>query len=144
MTDRINTPAPPPPAPTAAEGQPSLTSLVSGIVSDLQTLIRQEVQLARTEVKQEWDKAKAAAGAMAVGAGLLLVGGFLLCFFVVYLINYAGVPLWGSFLIVGGVFALLGLLLLGLGYARASRVNVVPPQTAQSLQENVQWLKNQT
>jgi hypothetical protein len=146
MTDRINTPATPPAAPGAAgETQPSLTSHVSGIVGDLQTLIRQEVQLARTEVKQEWGKAKAAAGAMAVGAALSVVGGFLLCFFLVYLLHEPlGLPLWGSFLIVGGVLALFGLLLLGMGYAKASRVNVVPPQTAQTMKENVRWLKNQT
>ncbi len=136
MADRI-------PATAGPETQPSMTGLVSGIVSDLQQLIRQEVQLARTEVKQEWDKAKSAASAMAIGAALLLLGVFILCFFLVYLINLAGVPLWGSFGIVGGGLTILGLLLLGMGYARASRVHVVPPQTAETLRENVQWIQNQ-
>jgi hypothetical protein len=123
---------------------PSLTNLVGGIVEDVQRLIRQEVQLARTEVKQEWDKAKTAAGSMAAGVGLLAVGGLLLCFMLVYLINYSfpSVPLWGCFGIVGGLFVLFGVLLVGVGYARASQVNVIPPQTAQTLKENVQWIRN--
>jgi len=125
---------------------PSLTSLVSGIFGDVQQLVRQEITLARSEMKQEWNKAKTAAGALAVGVGLLALGGLLLCFMLVHLINYyaPGVPLWGCYGIVGGAFALIGLLLTGLGYAQASRVNVIPPQTAQTLKENVQWIRNQT
>jgi len=124
--------------------QPSLTSLVSGIVTDVQQLVRQEIQLARTEVKQEWEKAKTAAGALMAGMVLLAVGGVLLCFMLVYLIHYFDVPLWGCFGIVGGVLALIGAVLVGVGYSQASNVHVVPPQTAQTLKENVQWIKNQT
>jgi hypothetical protein len=126
------------------ENNPSLTSLVSGIVGDVQQLIRHEIQLARTEVRQEWDKTKTAAGSMAVGAGLLTVGGLLLCYFLVYLIHYFGVPLWACFLIVGGVLSFAGLLLVAAGYHKAGQVHVVPPQTAETLKENVQWMHNQT
>jgi hypothetical protein len=127
-----------------SEAQPSLTSLVSGIVTDLQRLLRQEMKLARTEVRQEWDKAKTAAGAMVGGVALLAVGGLLLCFMFAYLIHDFGVPLWGCFGIVGGVLLLAGVILAGTGYARARSVHVVPPQTAQTLKENVQWIQNQT
>jgi hypothetical protein len=126
------------------EASPSLTSLVSGIVADLQRLLRQEMELSRTEVRQEWDKAKTAAGALAAGAALLAIGGLLLCFMFVYLINYFGVPLWGCYGIVAGVLLLAGVVLAGTGYARAKSVHVVPPQTAQTLKENVQWIQNQT
>jgi hypothetical protein len=124
--------------------QPSVTALVSGIVQDMQQLVHQEIQLARTEVKQEWEKAKTAAGALAAGLALLGVGGVLLCFLIVHLLHYFGVPLWGGFGIVGGVLALAGAVLAAVGYSQANSVNVVPPQTAQTLKENVQWIKNQT
>jgi hypothetical protein len=139
MADRISGATTP-----AEETNPSMTSLVSGIVTDLQRLLRQEMELARTEVRHEWDKAKTAAGALAVGAGLLAVGGLLLCFMFVHLIHYFGLPLWGCFGIVGGVLLLAGVVLEGTGYARAKSVHVVPPQTAQTLKENVQWIQNQT
>jgi uncharacterized membrane protein YqjE len=139
MADRI---------PTAtdetAHANPSVTSLVSGIVTDVQRLVHQELQLARTELRQELDKAKTAAGALAAGAVLLGIGLLLLCFMFVYLINYFGVPLWGCLGIVGGVLLLAGVVLAGTGYARAKSVHVVPPQTAQTLKENVQWIQNQT
>jgi hypothetical protein len=133
-----------PPQAEAPAGQPSLTSLVSGIVGDVQQLVRQEINLARTEVKQEWEKAKTAAGALAAGAVLLAMGGVLLCFLIVHLIASFGVPLWASFGIVGGVLVLCGAVLVGLGYSRASHVSVIPPQTAQTLKENVQWIRSQT
>jgi protein-S-isoprenylcysteine O-methyltransferase Ste14 len=128
-----------------ADTSPSMTSLLGGIVSDIQTLIRQEVALAKTEMLREWDKAKTAAGAMAVGAAVLALGGLFLCLTVVALFHEVlGLPWWASFLIVGGVFAGLGAVLFYTGRNKAAQVNVVPPQTAETMKENVQWIRNQT
>jgi uncharacterized membrane protein YqjE len=134
MADRLST-----------ESGPSLTALVSGIVGDLQKLVRQEIQLARTEVKQEWEKTKSAAGAMAVGAVLLSLGGVILCFGLVYLLWWlTDLPRWACFGIVGLALVSLGGILLVAGRARASQVQVIPPQTAETMKENVQWIQNQT
>ena len=128
-----------------ADTSPSVASLLGGIASDLQTLVRQEVSLAKAEILREWDKAKAAAGAMAVGAAVLALGGLFLCLTVVALLHeVAGLPWWASFLIVGGVFAVLGAVLFFTGRNKAAQVNVVPPQTAETMRENVQWIRNQT
>jgi protein-S-isoprenylcysteine O-methyltransferase Ste14 len=128
-----------------ADTSPSMSSLLGGIVGDLQTLIRQEVALARTEIQREWDKAKAAAGAMAVGAAVLALGGLFLCAAVVAVLHEAaGLPWWASFLIVGGVFAGLGAVLFYFGRNKAAQVHVVPQQTAETMRENVQWIRNQT
>jgi uncharacterized membrane protein YqjE len=125
---------------------PSLTSLVTGIVADMQKLVRQEIQLARTEVKQEWEKTKTAAGAMAAGVGLLSLGVVLLCFMLVYLLHQyvEALPLWACYAIVGGGLAVLGVLLLVIGRAKASQVHMIPQQTAETMKENVQWIQNQT
>ena len=124
---------------------PSVASLLGGIVSDLQTLIRQEVTLAKTEAVREWDKAKTAAGALAWGVATLAVGGLLLLLTVVSVLHeVAGLPWWASFLIVGGVLTSLGLVLYYTGRNKAAQVHVVPPQTAETLKENVQWISNQT
>jgi Flp pilus assembly protein TadB len=136
MADRI----------TTADSPTSITQLVGEIVSDLQTLIRQEVQLAKTEFRQEWDKTKTAAGSMAAGATLLGVAGFLFCFALVYLLAALapGLPLWACFGIVAVALGLIGGILVAAGRSKASEINVVPPQTAATIRENVQWLKNQT
>ena len=134
MADRITT-----------ESPPSMASLLTGIANDLQTLVRQEIALAKTEMLREWDKAKTAAGSMAAGAAVLAVGGLLLCIAVVCVLHeVAGLPWWASFLIVGGVLAVLGLVLFYTGRNKAAQVNVIPPQTAETMRENVQWIRNQT
>ena len=127
------------------ETTPSMASLLGGIVSDIQTLIRQEMALAKSEMVREWDKAKTAAGSMAAGAGVLALGGFFLCVTIVcVLTEVAGLPWWASFLIVGGVLTAVGAVLFFVGRSRAAEVHVVPPQTAETMKENVQWIRNQT
>lgn len=127
------------------ESPPSMTALVGGIVSDAQQLIRQEMLLARREVQQELDKAKTAAVSFGAAVAVLTLGAILLCFMFVYVLHEAaGLPLWGSFAIVGAAFALLGGLLLAVARKQASDLSLVPRQTVETMRENVQWLKNQT
>ena len=135
MADRINT----------ADSPTSVTQLVSGIVTDLQTLMRQELLLAKTEIRQEWEKTKTAAGAMAAGASLLTVAGLLICFALVHLLAYLapGLPLWACFGIIGVALGLIGGILVGAGRAKASDISIMP-QTAETMKENAQWLKTQT
>ena len=128
-----------------SESSPSMASLLGGIASDLQTLVRQEIALAKTEMLAEWDKAKTAAGSMAAGVVILALGVFFLCVTVVcVLAEVARLPWWASFLIVGGVLAVLGAVLTWAGRNKAAHVHVIPPQTAQTMRENVQWIRNQT
>jgi hypothetical protein len=124
---------------------PGVASLLGGIVGDLQMLMRQEIALAKAEVMREWEKAKAAASEMAAGAALLGAGILLLGLAVVSLLHETdALPWWASFLIVGSVVTVLGAVVYALGRNKAARVNVIPPQTAQTLRENVQWIRNQT
>jgi len=132
-------------------GLTSMSALVGGIISDAQQLVRQEVALARREIQQEIQKAKAAALSLAAGACVLVFGVMLLCFMLVYLLFWLtnatqppGFPLWGCFGIVGAALVILGGLLLLTARNKASQIHLVPPQTAQTLRENVQWIKNQT
>jgi riboflavin synthase alpha subunit len=127
------------------EAPPSVTSLVSGIVQDAQQLIRQEMLLARREVQQEVDKAKAAAAALGAAVAVLTLGGVLLGFMLVYVLHEAaGLPLWGSYAIVGAGFVIVGGILLAVAKNQVRDINLVPRQTVETMRENVQWLKNQT
>jgi len=124
---------------------PSMTALMSGILSDAQVLMRQEMELAKVEIKQELTKARDAAISFATGAGSLVWATVLLTLGLVHFINWVtdgAVPVWGCFAIVGGIMLATGVTLLFIGKSRAESINLVPPQTAETLQENVQWLKN--
>jgi Putative Actinobacterial Holin-X, holin superfamily III len=124
------------------EGPPNMAALVGGIINDAQQLIRQEITLARSELRHEWDKTKAAALNLATGGVIAFVGVFLLLFGLVHLLHWASgavdpaaVPLWGWFLIVGGVLGFVGGALLFRGIQKAGEIQVPPPQTTDSLKE---------
>jgi hypothetical protein len=133
------------------DGPSSVSALVGGIISDAQQLIRHEAALARREVKEEINKAKVAALSFAAGAAVVFFGVMLLCFMLVYLLWWLtnglqppGFPLWAWFGILGIVLVGAGGGLLLAARHKVSKINLVPPQTAQTLRENVQWIRNQT
>jgi len=125
--------------------EPSLASLVSGIVNDAQALIQQEMALARRELADELNKAKQATLSLGVGVAIAGLGGVLLALMVVYILHEeVQMKLWLSYLIVGGVLAIAGATLLLFARAKASEISLVPKQTVETLRENVQWIKDQT
>jgi hypothetical protein len=127
------------------ETEPSVTSLLSGIVDDAQKLIQQEIALARREFADELNKTKEATASFGIGAGLAAVGAILLSFMFVYLLHEeAHLRLWLSYLIVGAILAIGGIAFLLIAKAKASEISLVPRQTIETLRENVQWIKNET
>jgi hypothetical protein len=122
-----------------------MASLVGGIITDATRLVRQEIALGRREMQTEFEKAKVASISLAAGAGLAMFGAIFLGLCIVFVLDeVGGLPIWASFLIVGGVVAIAGAILLYVGIHQVSKISLVPPQTAETLQENVQWLQNQT
>jgi len=119
---------------TVRNADASMSSLVGGIIDDARHLLKQEVQLAKSEFQQELVKTKQ--GAVMIGAGLAMasVGALLLCFMLTYLLNYLvpAIPLWGCF--GGGILLLSGVNQLG-------DVSLVPRRTVHELKETVTWSK---
>jgi hypothetical protein len=126
--------------------EPSMASLVGGIVHDAQTLIQQEMALAKREVTDELHKARDAAIALGIGIGIAAVGGLLLGFMLVHLLQWASserLALWGCYGVVGAVLMIVGGGLFFLGKKRAGAVHLMPEQTMATMKDNVAWIKNQ-
>ena len=126
--------------------EPSMASLMGGIVHDAQTLIKQEMALAKREVTDELHKARDAAIALGIGIGLTAVGGLLLSLMLVYLLQWASserLTLWACYGIVGAALMVVGGGLLFLGKRRAGAVHLMPEQTMATMKDNVEWIKNQ-
>jgi len=124
-----------------ADGE-GVASLLSGLLSDLQQLVRGEVKLARAEIQEDLGKAGRAVG-MIAGAALVGVTGFIfLMLGVTYLLNKK-VEMWIAALIVGAVLAVLALVLGLSGRRQLSAASLKPTQTAESLKEDKEWAKQQ-
>jgi hypothetical protein len=124
--------------------EPSVTTLVSGILKDAEELFKQQVTLLKHEVKEDLRKTRDASLVLVAGAGVLILGGVLLCWGLVHLITWAAgenvIPLWGSFAIVGGLIAITGGILCYTGKKKFDSFNPLPVETAEALKENVQWI----
>ena len=121
----------------------SIGELIGNISDDLSQLFRQEVELAKVELKQEAAKAGRAAGMLggAAFAGYLAV--VLLSFALVFALGNVMNLGWAA-LIVAVVWAAVGAALYVAGKKRLETVDPVPRRTVDTLKEDAQWLKNPT
>lgn len=123
--------------------EPSLGELFSRLASDTSTLVRKEVDLARTEMVQKATAAGRDVGMLGAG-GAIAYAGFLAL--LAALIAGLGqiIPVWLAALIVGVLVVGVGALLVQRGLSALKRINPVPEQTIETLKEDVQWAREQT
>ena len=127
---------------TGVQDERSLGQIVGDLSNDLTTLVKQELELARTELKAEAAKAGKGAG-MLGGAGVagllaLILGSFALAYL---LDNWMPVEL--AFLIVTILWAIVGAVLAARGRKELKNANPQLPETQQTLKEDAQWAKAQ-
>lgn len=121
----------------------SLGEIVGEITTDLSALFKQEVELAKVELKQEATKAGKGAGMLA-GAGLagLMVLIFLSMTLMWLLDNVVVLEL--AALIVTLLWAAVGAALALIGRKNLQQANPQLPITQQTLKEDAQWAKHPT
>jgi len=121
----------------------SVGELIGNISNDLSTLFRQEVELAKAELKQEASKAGKAAGMLGAAgfAGYLVV--VLLSFALVAALSNVMDPGWAA-LIVAVIWAIVGAVLYANGRKKLKTVDPTPRRTVETIKEDAQWLKNPT
>ena len=140
--ERPTAPAPPPP-PLSTASEPSLGDLIGEIGQDLSQLVRDEIELAKAEIKQESAKAGKAVG-MLGGAGyaghvVLLFGSLTVVFALANVMD----PAWAA-LIVTALWAVVGGVLYAAGRKRLRTVNLKPEQTVETLKEDARWARHPT
>jgi Putative Actinobacterial Holin-X, holin superfamily III len=123
--------------------EPSLAQLLTGIINDAKALVRHELALATYEIREDLRKTNTAMLSLGIGIGVAALGGLLLILMLVHLLHaLAGLPLWACYGIVGGLLAISGAVLLLIGKNTIARIDVIPPQTMETMKENVQWIKS--
>jgi uncharacterized membrane protein YqjE len=119
----------------------SFGELFKQLSQQTSTLVRQEVELARTELKEKGRSAGPGAGMMGAG-GLLGLGAFGALTAMLIVLLDLWVDAWLACLIVTAVYAVVGAILVMAGKRRVQAVGPpVPEQTIETLKEDVQWAK---
>jgi hypothetical protein len=126
------------------KNETSVTGLVSGIIDDTQHLLKQQVDLLKADLRKDIKEAKEVGMSMAIAGALLGVGGLLLSFMLVHFLSWAfpDLPHWGSFAIVGGLFAAAGGTVYYLGREKLEKLNPLPENSMEAVKENLQWQTN--
>jgi hypothetical protein len=125
-----------------AQSERHLGELVGDLSREFSVLVRQEVELAKAELREEASKA-AKAGGMLGGASIAALFTLLLLSFALAWGLAEAVPEGVAFLIVGAIYAIAAALLFVTGRARMRDVHPVPDETVDTLKEDVQWAKAQ-
>ena len=137
-------PARPGAAPPGTAGQPATVGdLISEITEDLTGMVRDEINLAKAELKQEATKA-GKAGGMLAGAGY---AGHLLVLFisltVLFALSHVVDIAWAA-LIVSALWGAAAAALYVVGRSRLKDVHVKPEQTVETLKEDARWARHPT
>jgi len=115
-------------------GDTSVGQLISEVTSDLSMLMRQELELAKAEVKQEATKTGKAAG-MLGAAGF---AGYMVALFLSIALWWAlanGMDEGWAALIVAGIWAVVGAVLFVVGKKKMREVNPKPERTLDTLKK---------
>ena len=126
--------------PDGAPSAASVSGLVSGIIDDAQHLIRQQADMLKAEIREDFQRSKRAAEFGALGIVSGTVGVLALITALAYFLHEQfQFPLWASWGIIGGVSMIIGIALGGFSYVLLERFNPLPDKTFRALQENLSW-----
>ena len=135
-------PEPPPTAAHAKAETSSLGDLLGEVTRDMSTLMRQEVELAKVELKQTATRAGKGSGMLA-GAG---VAGHFVLLFLSLALGWALGTLMGlgwSAVVVAAIWGIVAAVLAAMGRKELNAIKGMP-QTAETLQEIPPTLKPTT
>ena len=128
---------------STTKGEPSLGDLVAIATRDLSSLMRQEVGLAKVEIKRDVTAAGKGAG-MFGGAGLAgLLGLLFISVSAAFGIAHFDVPLGCAFFAVGAFYLLVAGVLALTGKKSLSKMGP-PTKTIETLKDDAAWAKHPT
>jgi uncharacterized membrane protein YqjE len=128
--------------PGPAGDSQSLGDLVALAAKDVSQLIRYEIDLAKTELRDDVQRiglAAALSGVAAFVACLVLV---LLSIALAFGLVALGIWAWAAFLIVAGVYVLFAVLVLGIAYLRVRRLSGLS-KTRKTVTEGLELLRHE-
>jgi uncharacterized membrane protein YqjE len=129
------------PATTGAE--PSLGELFARLSSDTGELVRQEISLARAEMKQMGSTLARDSAKVGTALVLALAGTLAITTFLVIVLGHLFDSYWVSALVVGVVFLAIGGVMARNAMRDIKQRGVTPTQTASTLRDDALWAKQE-
>lgn len=120
----------------------SVPKLVRQLTSEVTSLFTKELSLARSEMRESVQEAKAGVTSMAGGGVIMLAGMIILLMSAVYGLATV-LSLWLSALIVGGVVSIIGLIMLKSGQSKLKADSFKPDRTIHEMKKDREAVKHE-
>ena len=120
----------------------SIGELLGRLSEQMSALVRQEVELAKVELREKGRRAGAGAGLIGAG-GLLGLGAFAALTTTLILVLATFLDAWLAALIVTVAYAAGAAALAVSGKQKVQAISPVPEQTIETLKEDARWAKTQ-
>jgi uncharacterized membrane protein YqjE len=131
--------------------RPALPHLLRDLTSDVTTLVREEVELAKTELTEKASGITRNLVSLVVAGGVLFAAGLVLILAAVYGLTALfdqvlplGIAVWLAPLVLAIVIGIVGYSLFTKAKNALAREGFALSTTAKTLEENKQWLKSRT
>jgi hypothetical protein len=122
----------------------SIGELFGLLTQDMALLVRQEAQLAKSEMQQKISRATRDLVSLATGGAVVLLGALTLtAALILILAGPVGIAPWLSALLVGVVLAAVGYTMLQRGLRDLKQTDPTPRRTVESIKEDIQLVKEQ-
>jgi hypothetical protein len=120
----------------------SVGDLFGQLTQDLALLVRQEAQLAKTEMQAKVSRATSNLVSLATGGIVALLGAIALtAALILLLVDPIGLDPWLAALLVGAVLAGVGYFMLQGGLRDLKQIDPAPRRTVESIKEDIQVAK---
>jgi predicted phage tail protein len=120
----------------------SVGELFGQLTQDLALLVRQEAQLAKTEMQAKVSRATTNLVSLATGGIVALIGALALAAaLILLLVDPVGLEPWLAALLVGAVLAGVGYFMLQGGLRDLKQIDPAPRRTVESIKEDIQVAK---
>ena len=119
----------------------SLAELFSELALETRTLLRKEMELLRTEMKDKMTGMVKDVAAIGIG-GVLLLFSFLTLIAAIVFGVAEFLPLWISALLVSILLGVTGFVFVQKGRKDLSQLNIKPEKSTATIKETVQWAKS--
>lgn len=121
---------------TTRESASSFGTLFSSLMSEVTSLVRNEVDLAKAEMGQKVSQVGTGVGSIAAAGAVLMCGFLVLLAAAVFGLDTVLQTPWLSALIVGAVVVIIGFIMLQTGKKKLKATNLTPQRTISSIQQD--------
>ncbi len=127
----------------------SITDLVKDLRDETINMVRQQIELAKTETSEKVSSFGNNAASISAG-GAVLYAGFLFILAALTFLGYVAlnalglspaVSLWLMPLITGAIVSIIGWVMISRSMKKIKRMSILPGKTANSIKEDQKWIR---